>query len=73
MPSPSLELLKGAWTASAGTLEPAYMQRVIPDRLSQMHCEYRMIRADLLFPETEDRLAPFQRTWNPDMRYVPKW
>ena len=49
------------------------MQRVFPDRLSQMQCEYHMMRAGLLFPETEDGLAPFQRKWNPDMRYVPKW
>ena len=72
MPSTTLELLKGAWTASAGTLEPAYRQRVFPDRLSQMQCESRLMRAGLLFPETEDGQAPFRRIWNPDMRYVPK-
>ena len=70
MPAAPLERLKEAWTASAGTLEPAYRQRVFSHRLSQMTCGYRMMRAGLLFPETEDGLAPFQRTWNPDRRYV---
>jgi hypothetical protein len=72
MPSTTLDLLKGAWTASAGTLTPAYLQRVFPDRLTQMQGEYRLIRAGLLFPETEDGLAPFQRKWNPLMRYVSR-
>ncbi len=73
MSTQTLELLKGAWTASAGTIEPAYIQSVFPDRLIQMQCEYRMIRGGLLFPETEDGLAPFQRKWNPQMRYLPRW
>lgn len=73
MATQTLELLKGAWTASAGTLEPAYIQKVFPDRLTQMQCEYRMIRAGLLFPEAEDGLAPFQRKWNPNIRYLAKW
>jgi hypothetical protein len=54
-------------------LEPAYVQRVFPDRLVQMQCEYRLIRGGLLFPETEDGLAPFQRKWDPLMRYLPRW
>jgi hypothetical protein len=73
MATNTLELLKCAWTASAGMLEPAYVQRVFPDRLVQMQCEYRLIRGGLLFPETEDGLAPFQRKWNPDLRYLPRW
>jgi hypothetical protein len=73
MPTNTLELLKSAWTASAGTLKPAYIQKVFPDHLTQMQCEYRMIRGGLLFPEAEDGLAPFQRKWNPDIRYLPKW
>ena len=73
MPTTTLDILKGAWAASAGMLEPAYMQSVFPDHLSQMQCEYRMIRAGLLFPEIEDGLAPFQRKWDPRMRYLPRW
>jgi hypothetical protein len=45
MPTQTLALLKGAWTVRAGTLEPAYLQRVFPDRLSQMQWGYRVIRA----------------------------
>lgn len=73
MSTTTLDLLKAAWIASAGPLEPAYMQSVFPDRLSQIQCEFRMIRAGLLVPETEDGLAPFQRKWDPDMRYVSRW
>ena len=73
MPAQTLELLKAAWAASAGMEEPAYLQSVFPDRLVQMQCEYRMIRGGLLFPETEDGLALFQRKWNPLMRYLPRW
>ena len=73
MATNTLELLKSAWTAHVGMLEPAYVQRVFPDRLVQMQCEYRLIRGGLLFPETEDGLAPFQRKWDPLMRYLPRW
>jgi hypothetical protein len=73
MATNTLELLKSAWTASAGMFEPAYVQNVFPDRLVQMQCEYRLIRGGLLFPETEDGLAPFQRKWDPLMRYLPRW
>jgi len=73
MSTNTLDLLKGAWAASAGMLEPAYLQSVFPDHLTQMQGEYRLIRGGLLFPETEDGLAPFQRKWNPLMRYLPRW
>ena len=73
MATNTLELLQSAWIVSAGMFEPAYVQSVFPDRLVQMQCEYRMIRGGLLFPETEDGLAPFQRKWDPLMRYLPRW
>lgn len=73
MATNTLELLKSAWIASAGMLEPAYVQSVFPDSLVQMQCKYRLIRGGLLFPETEDGLAPFQRKWDPLMRYLPRW
>lgn len=73
MATNTLELLQSAWIVSAGMFEPAYVQSVFPDRLVQMQCEYRLIRGGLLFPETEDGLAPFQRKWDPLMRYLPRW